>query len=122
MKCALARDQVAATKSRRCKYAPGFYYVVVHNSYHIIRLIRDSCLPRGKNYDKCFTEFFQKFIAPNYRHKYAVNPCDRLHQAYRECVEQRLATDRPFEIDLSEVQKEFLNTEGDKLRDTQQEK
>ncbi|KAK6737366.1 hypothetical protein RB195_019832 [Necator americanus] len=81
-----------------------------------------ECDQLKQNYDKCFTEFFQKFIAPNYRHKYAINPCDRLHQAYRECVEQKLATDRPFEIDLSEVQKEFLNTEGDKLRDTQEGK
>ncbi|EPB66028.1 hypothetical protein ANCCEY_14886 [Ancylostoma ceylanicum] len=49
-----------------------------------------ECDQLKQNYDKCFTEFFQKFIAPNYRHKYAVNPCDRLHQAYRECVEQEL--------------------------------
>ncbi|ETN84836.1 hypothetical protein NECAME_06640 [Necator americanus] len=47
-----------------------------------------ECDQLKQNYDKCFTEFFQKFIAPNYRHKYAINPCDRLHQAYRECVEQ----------------------------------
>ncbi|KAK6018739.1 hypothetical protein OSTOST_15652 [Ostertagia ostertagi] len=83
---------------------------------------KDCTLPEAfDNYDKCFTDFFQKFIASNYRHKYAINPCDRLHQVYRECVEEKLATNRPFEIDIAEVQKDFLNTDGDKLRDSQEE-
>ncbi|CAL2032746.1 unnamed protein product [Caenorhabditis brenneri] len=70
-------------------------------------------------YDKCFTEFFQKFITPNYRHQYAVNPCERLHEVYKRCVEERLATQRPFEIDLNEIRKEYLNTDDDKLKDRQ---
>ncbi|KAE9415532.1 hypothetical protein Angca_004375, partial [Angiostrongylus cantonensis] len=78
-----------------------------------------ECDQLKQDYDKCFTDFFQKFIASSYRHNYTVNPCDRLHRVYRDCVEQRLAADRPFEIDVAEVQKEFLNTEGDKLRDSQ---
>uniref|UniRef100_A0AC34Q771 COX assembly mitochondrial protein n=1 Tax=Panagrolaimus sp. JU765 TaxID=591449 RepID=A0AC34Q771_9BILA len=38
-------------------------------------------------YDKCFTNFFQKFISPDYRHRHAYNPCERLFEAYKDCVE-----------------------------------
>lgn len=81
-------------------------------------------------YDKCFTEFFQKFISPNYRHQYAVNPCDRLHEVYKECIEEvccccetveivrfkKLVANRPFEIDLQEIRKEYLDTDEDKFQ------
>ncbi|GMR37349.1 hypothetical protein PMAYCL1PPCAC_07544, partial [Pristionchus mayeri] len=73
-------------------------------------------------YDKCFTEFFQKYIAPNFRHQYAVNPCERLHEVYKECVEESLQKKRPFDIDLEEVRKDVLNTEADRLRKVQEEK
>lgn len=67
-------------------------------------------------YDKCFTEFFQKFISPNYRHQHAVNPCERLHQVYRECVDERLTSDRPFEVDLNEIRKDYIDSEDDKFK------
>ncbi|GMT16994.1 hypothetical protein PFISCL1PPCAC_8291 [Pristionchus fissidentatus] len=73
-------------------------------------------------YDKCFTDFFQKFITPNFRHQYAVNPCERLHEVYRECVQEGLQKKRPFDIDLDEVRKEVLNTDSDKLKTVQEEK
>ncbi|VDM64187.1 unnamed protein product [Angiostrongylus costaricensis] len=47
-----------------------------------------ECDQLKQDYDKCFTDFFQKFIASSYRHSYTVNPCDRLHRIYRDCVEQ----------------------------------
>ncbi|CAI2342288.1 unnamed protein product [Caenorhabditis sp. 36 PRJEB53466] len=53
------------------------------------------------------------------KHQYAVNPCERLHDVYKRCVEERLATQRPFEIDLNEIRKEYLNTDDDKLKDRQ---
>jgi hypothetical protein len=68
-------------------------------------------------YDKCFTQFFQKFISPDYRHKHASNPCERLHEVYRDCVERRLEKNRPFEIDLEELRKEYLNTENDRFEE-----
>ena len=79
-----------------------------------------ECDALKQNYDKCFTEFFQKFIAPNYRHRYADNPCERLHEAYKDCVEQRLKEKRPFEIDLNEIRKEYLSSEEDKLKGKQE--
>ncbi|CAD6191411.1 unnamed protein product [Caenorhabditis auriculariae] len=71
-------------------------------------------------YDKCFTEFFQRFISPNYRHSYASNPCDRLLEVYQHCVEERLEKNKPFEIDLEEIRKEYLNSPEDDLKDRQQ--
>lgn len=76
-----------------------------------------ECDQLKQHYDKCFTEFFQKFITPNYRHQYSINPCERLHEAYKECVNEGLKNKRPFDLDLDEVRKEVLNTEQDHLRD-----
>lgn len=39
-------------------------------------------------YDKCFTNFFQKFISPDYSPANNSNPCEQLHESYRKCVEQ----------------------------------
>ncbi|KAH7727172.1 Protein T09A5.7 [Aphelenchoides avenae] len=66
-------------------------------------------------YDRCFTNFFQQYINPDYRHVSAQNPCEQLHVAYRQCVEKNLETHRPFEIDLDELRKEYLNSENDKF-------
>jgi len=72
-------------------------------------------------YDKCFTEFFQQYISPHYRHSTAYNPCQKLHTVYRECVEKNLAEKRPYEIDLEELRKEVLFTENDRLQKQQEE-
>lgn len=67
-------------------------------------------------YDKCFTEFFQKFVTPNFRHQYAVNPCERLHGAYSECVKDRLEQTKLYDIDLEEVRRDILNSNSDRLK------
>ncbi|CAJ0950705.1 unnamed protein product, partial [Mesorhabditis belari] len=72
-------------------------------------------------YDKCFSEFFQKFITPNYRHQYAVNPCERLHEAYNDCVKERLEKTKIYDIDLDELRKEVIGSEEDKLKHQQQQ-
>uniref|UniRef100_A0AC34F001 Uncharacterized protein n=1 Tax=Panagrolaimus sp. ES5 TaxID=591445 RepID=A0AC34F001_9BILA len=59
----------------------------------------------------------KQFISPDYRHKHASNPCERLHEVYRDCVERKLEKNRPFEIDLEELRKEYLNTENDRFEE-----
>jgi hypothetical protein len=70
-------------------------------------------------YDRCFTNFFQQYLSPNFRHISAQNPCEQLHLAYRDCVESNLEKHRPFEIDLDELRKEVLNTDKDRFTDDQ---
>lgn len=39
-----------------------------------------------QTYDKCFSDFFEKFISAET--SAVSNPCDRLHEAYRHCIEK----------------------------------
>uniref|UniRef100_A0A915PSL0 GCK domain-containing protein n=1 Tax=Setaria digitata TaxID=48799 RepID=A0A915PSL0_9BILA len=68
-------------------------------------------------YDKCFTDFFEKFISTE---KPAVsNPCSRLHETYRHCIEKNLEKNKIYDIDLNELRKDVLNTGDDLLKDSQ---
>ncbi|CAJ0586813.1 unnamed protein product, partial [Mesorhabditis spiculigera] len=78
--------------------------------------IFSDCDELKQVYDKCFTDFFQKFIMPNFRHQYAINPCERLHEAYSECVKERLDKSKLYDIDLDELRKEVLGTAEEKLK------
>ena len=71
-----------------------------------------QCDKYKQAYDKCFTNFFQKYISPDYRHESAKNPCQELQSVYRNCVEKNLAEHRPYEIDLEELRKEVLISEN----------
>ncbi|VDN53299.1 unnamed protein product [Dracunculus medinensis] len=62
-----------------------------------------------KTYDKCFTNFFQRFINSRSSLIIESNPCERLHEIYRECLEKGLSTNKPFDIDLEELRKEILD-------------
>ncbi|KAI1718389.1 transcription factor subunit med10 of mediator complex domain-containing protein [Ditylenchus destructor] len=82
--------------------------------------IFSECDKFKQAYDKCFTNFFQQYIHPDYNHKAAQNPCEHLHTIYRECLEKNLAEHRPYEIDLEELRKEVLFTEKDRLQKEQE--
>ncbi|VDN02071.1 unnamed protein product, partial [Thelazia callipaeda] len=68
-------------------------------------------------FDKCFTDFFERFIVSEV--PITSNPCSRLHETYRQCIEKNLENSRLYDIDLSELRKDVLNTEDDLLRDSQ---
>jgi len=69
-----------------------------------------ECDKLKQAYDKCFTNFFQQFINPDYRHDRAQNPCKELHDVYKECVERNLALHKPYDVDFDELRKEVLSS------------
>ncbi|VDK79913.1 unnamed protein product [Litomosoides sigmodontis] len=57
-------------------------------------------------YDKCFSDFFEKFISTE---TLAVsNPCGRLHETYRNCIEKNLEANKIYDIDLNELRKDVI--------------
>ncbi|TMS35889.1 hypothetical protein L596_003181 [Steinernema carpocapsae] len=72
-----------------------------------------ECDQLKQTYDRCFTEFFQRYVSGNAEHR--TNPCENLHRLYKDCVEKNLIQNKLYEIDLEELRKEFLNTDKDKL-------
>uniref|UniRef100_A0A8R1TIZ4 Uncharacterized protein n=1 Tax=Onchocerca volvulus TaxID=6282 RepID=A0A8R1TIZ4_ONCVO len=68
-------------------------------------------------YDKCFSDFFEKFISAE--RSANSNPCGRLHETYRHCIEKNLEKNKIYDIDFNELRKEVLNTTEDLLKDSQ---
>lgn len=76
-----------------------------------------ECDKLKQDYDKCFTQFFEKFISAEI--SATANPCDRLHETYRYCIEKNLEKNKIYDIDLNELRRDVLNTENDLLKDSQ---
>ncbi|VDM28907.1 unnamed protein product [Toxocara canis] len=73
-----------------------------------------------KVYDRCFTNFFEHFISPEYSQNSNANPCEQIYESYRRCVEKRLTESQLYDIDLEELRRRVLNTDDDRLRDHQE--
>uniref|UniRef100_A0A1I7YGB2 CHCH domain-containing protein n=1 Tax=Steinernema glaseri TaxID=37863 RepID=A0A1I7YGB2_9BILA len=73
-----------------------------------------ECDQLKQTYDRCFTDFFQRYISGSNEHR--MNPCEQLHRAYKDCVEKNLVQNKLYEIDIEELRKEVLNTERDRLQ------
>ncbi|KHN86460.1 Uncharacterized protein T09A5.7 [Toxocara canis] len=71
-------------------------------------------------YDRCFTNFFEHFISPEYSQNSNANPCEQIYESYRRCVEKRLTESQLYDIDLEELRRRVLNTDDDRLRDHQE--
>ncbi|CAD5215827.1 unnamed protein product [Bursaphelenchus xylophilus] len=65
--------------------------------------IFSECNKLKEGYDKCFTTFFQQYVNSEYRHRTLQNPCKYLFKLYKDCVEEGLKREKPFEIDLEEM-------------------
>lgn len=70
-------------------------------------------------YDRCFTNFFQRYISSDNSSSNS-NPCDRHYETYRRCVEERLQSGNLYDIDQEELRKRVLNTDQDRLREHQE--
>uniref|UniRef100_A0AAF5PVZ8 Uncharacterized protein n=1 Tax=Wuchereria bancrofti TaxID=6293 RepID=A0AAF5PVZ8_WUCBA len=76
-----------------------------------------ECDKLKQAYEMCFSDFFEKFISAETLT--ISNPCGRLHETYRYCIEKNLEKNKIYDIDLNELRKDVLNTKDDLLKDSQ---
>uniref|UniRef100_A0A914HXP4 Mediator of RNA polymerase II transcription subunit 10 n=1 Tax=Globodera rostochiensis TaxID=31243 RepID=A0A914HXP4_GLORO len=76
-----------------------------------------ECDSLKQDYDKCFLSFFQTFVKEDARHERTINPCQQLHNAYRECLDKNLKLHKPYDIDLDDLRKEVQKIDLEKMED-----
>ncbi|CEF66835.1 Mediator of RNA polymerase II transcription subunit 10 [Strongyloides ratti] len=72
--------------------------------------IARDCDEFKKDYERCFvTEFFPRFVDPNNTRVDHLNPCEHLHNIYKQCIEIYLTKNKVHDIDFNDLQDDYWN-------------